>query len=65
MKEGEDTIDNMNQGVQEMIRKFKVLGSGAVGFTKLGVALVIAKQLVDTVSKLLTPFVETRDALRC
>ena len=32
MKEGEDTIDNMNQGVQEMIVKFKVLGSGAVGF---------------------------------
>ena len=64
MKEGEDTIDNMNQGVQEMIAKFKVLGSGAVGFTaKLGVVLVIAKQLVDTVSKLLTPFVETRDAL--
>ena len=64
MKEGEDTIDQMNKGVQEMIAKFKVLGSGAVGFTaKLGVALVIAKQLVDTVSKLLTPFVETRDAL--
>ncbi len=64
MAEGEQTINDMNQGVREMIAKFKVLGSGAVGFTaKLGVALVIAKQLVDTVSKLLTPFVETRDAL--
>ena len=54
MKEGEDTIDNMNQGVQEMIGEFKVLGSGAVGFTlKLGVVLVIAKQLVDTVFKII------------
>ena len=47
MKEGEDTIDNMNQGVQEMIVSSKSWNK-AVGFTaKLGVVLV-PKQLVDT-----------------
>ena len=61
---GNQQIDDMGQGVKDLIAKFKVLNSGAVGFaTKFGVALIIAKQLVDVVKKLTAPFFDLRNSL--